>query len=69
VVRVDVHITELALIREMDAAYAEFFEAHRYPARTCTQSPGLYGGAHVEITVIARRPAPSDEQAATPTPD
>ncbi|ERS86294.1 MULTISPECIES: RidA family protein [unclassified Halomonas] len=57
VVRVDVHITDLDLIREMDAAYAEFFDACRYPARTCTQSPRLYGGAHVEITVMARRPA------------
>ncbi|MDY7115196.1 RidA family protein [Halomonas sp. SSL-5] len=59
VVRVDVHITDLDLIREMDAAYAEFFDAHRYPARTCTVSPRLYGGAHVEITVMARRPAGS----------
>ncbi|MFP4137645.1 MAG: RidA family protein [Halomonas sp.] len=57
VVRVDVHITDLDLIRDMDAAYAEFFDACRYPARTCTQSPRLYGGAHVEITVMARRPA------------
>lgn len=69
VVRVDVHITNLDLIREMDAAYAEFFEAHRYPARTCTQSPGLYGGAHVEITVMARRPAESKADSSAPTPD
>ncbi|MFW6346575.1 MAG: RidA family protein [Halomonas sp.] len=57
VVRVDVHITDLDEIRKMDAAYAEFFDACRYPARTCTQSPRLYGGARVEITMIARRPA------------
>ncbi|MGM0691863.1 MAG: RidA family protein [Pseudomonadota bacterium] len=56
VVRADVHITDLDLIRDMDATYAEFFDARRYPARTCTQSPRLYGGAHVEITVMARRP-------------
>ena len=56
VVRVDVHITELGEIRKMDAAYAEYFDACRYPARTCTQSPRLYGGARVEITVMARRP-------------
>ena len=62
VVRVDVHVTDLDLIRDMDAAYAEFFEAHRYPARTCTQSPRLYGGAHVEITVMARRRPESKEQ-------
>ncbi|CAM3317441.1 RidA family protein [Halomonas lysinitropha] len=58
VVRVDVHITSLELIRDMDAAYAEFFDSRRYPARTCTQSPRLYGSAQVEITVMARRPAP-----------
>ncbi|MDW7747930.1 RidA family protein [Halomonas sp.] len=67
VVRVDVHITDLDMIRDMDAAYAEFFDAHRYPARTCTQSPRLYGGAHVEITVMARRPARREES--DPAPD
>ena len=56
VVRVDVHITEMEEIRRMDAVYAEFFDACRYPARTCTQSPRLYGGARVEITVMAQRP-------------
>jgi 2-iminobutanoate/2-iminopropanoate deaminase len=63
VVRVDVHITDLEEIRRMDAVYAEFFEAPRYPARTCTQSPRLYGGAHVEITVMARRPGDDSEKA------
>ncbi|WP_280549105.1 MULTISPECIES: RidA family protein [unclassified Halomonas] len=65
VVRVDVHITDLNMIRDMDAAYAEFFDARRYPARTCTQSPRLYGGAHVEITVMARRPAGRKETPAS----
>ena len=60
-VRVDVHITDLDEIRMMDAVYAEFFEDHRYPARTCTQSPRLYGGARVEITLMARRPGESDD--------
>ncbi|PMR68516.1 RidA family protein [Halomonas heilongjiangensis] len=60
-VRVDVHITDLDEIRMMDAVYAEFFEDHRYPARTCTQSPRLYGGAHVEITLMARRPGESGD--------
>ena len=57
VVRSDVYITDLDLTRDMDATYAEFFADHRYPARTCTQTPRLYGGGHVEITVMARRPA------------
>ncbi|MDI5936500.1 RidA family protein [Halomonas kalidii] len=60
-VRVDVHITDLDEIRMMDAVYAEFFENRRYPARTCTQSPRLYGGAHVEITLMARRPGKPDD--------
>ncbi|MGM0983369.1 MAG: RidA family protein [Pseudomonadota bacterium] len=62
VVRVDVHITSLDLIRDMDAAYAEFFDSRRYPARTCTQSPRLYGSAQVEITVMARRPAEAENE-------
>ncbi|MCH4561826.1 RidA family protein [Halomonas sp. EGI 63088] len=62
-VRVDVHITDLDEIRMMDAVYAEFFEDHRYPARTCTQSPRLYGGAHVEITLMARRRRQGDGHA------
>lgn len=56
VVRSDVHITDLDLTRDMDATYAEFFDDHNYPARTCTQTPRLYGGGHVEITLVARRP-------------
>jgi 2-iminobutanoate/2-iminopropanoate deaminase len=56
-VRVDVHLTRLDEIRNLDAAYAEFFDLHRYPARTCTESPRLSGGANVEITLVARRPA------------
>ncbi|MGQ4877265.1 RidA family protein [Billgrantia sp. LNSP4103-1] len=56
VVRVDIHLTNLDTIHTMDAAYAEFFENHSYPARTCTESPRLSGGANVEITLMARQP-------------
>ena len=55
VVRVDVHLTDIGQIETMDAVYAEFFDTRRYPARTCTQSPKLFGNAHVEITVMAQR--------------
>ncbi|KAA0013828.1 RidA family protein [Billgrantia pellis] len=57
VVRVDIHLTNLDTIHTMDAAYAEFFENHSYPARTCTESSRLSGGANVEITLMARQPA------------
>ena len=57
VVRVDVHLTDLDRIGEMNAVYAEFFTAPEYPARTCTESPRLHGGSNVEITLVARRPA------------
>ncbi|MGL6250641.1 MAG: RidA family protein [Billgrantia desiderata] len=60
VVRVDVHLTNLDTIHTMDAAYAEFFEEKRYPARTCTESPRLSGGSNVEITLMARQPEKSD---------
>lgn len=54
-VRVDMHITNLDDVTNMDAAYAEFFDSERYPARTCSQSPRIQGGANVEITLMARR--------------
>nr|WP_163502652.1 RidA family protein [Halomonas socia] len=56
VVRVDLHLADLDEISEMDSIYAEFFEGPNYPARTCTQSPKLFGGCRVEITLMARRP-------------
>ncbi|ATJ82363.1 RidA family protein [Halomonas beimenensis] len=56
VVRVMVHMTDLDEAEAMDAAYVEFFTPPNFPARTCTESPRLLGGAHVEITLTARRP-------------
>ncbi|WP_136246950.1 RidA family protein [Halomonas borealis] len=55
-VRVAVHLTDLDEAEAMNAAYAEFFTPPHYPARTCTESPRLLGGASVEITLTARRP-------------
>jgi len=55
IVRVDIHLTDLHAIQDMDTVYAEHFEPGRYPARTCTESPNLYGGSSVEITVMAKR--------------
>ncbi|GEN22437.1 reactive intermediate/imine deaminase [Halomonas cupida] len=54
-VRVDVHLTDLALQPDFDAVYARWFSAPFYPARTCTVSPQLAGGASVEVTLVARR--------------
>ena len=65
-VRVQVHLTDLSLQQAVDDVYSEWFEAARYPARTCTVSPQLHGGAAVEITLTARRPegASPDEPSA-----
>jgi len=54
VVRVDVHLTTLDDFDAMDAVYLEFFDNGRYPARTTTESPRLFGGSRVEITCMAR---------------
>jgi len=54
VVRVDVHLATLDDFDAMDAAYREFFDNGRYPARTTTESPRLFGGSRVEITCMAR---------------
>ena len=55
VVRVDVHLADIRDVDAMDDVYRDFFEAGRWPARTCTESPRLCGNARVEITFMARR--------------
>lgn len=55
VVRADVHLADLDDIEVMNKVYSEFFQAGRRPARTCTESPRLFGGSRVEITLLARR--------------
>ena len=54
VVRIDVHLVTLDDFDAMDAAYREFFDDGRFPARTTTESPRLFGGSRVEITCMAR---------------
>ena len=61
ILRVDIHLTDLHAIQDMDTVYAEYFEPGRYPARTCTESPNLYGGSSIEITVMAKRPHQSTQ--------
>ena len=39
----------------MNTAYASYFAAGRYPARTCVGVTGLARGARVEIDLVARR--------------
>ena len=54
IVRVDVHMSDVGRMAELDTVYARFFPEGALPARTCTQSGGLAGGSNVEITVMAR---------------
>ena len=54
IVRVDVHLTNLATMPLMNATYRTFFDGDALPARTCTESPQLAGGSNVEITAMAR---------------
>jgi 2-iminobutanoate/2-iminopropanoate deaminase len=54
IVRVDVHITDIGRMADLDRVYAGYFTGDALPARTCTQSGGLAGGSNVEITVMAR---------------
>lgn len=55
IVRVDIHLTDLQALQDMDSVYAEYFEPGRYPARTCTESANICGGSSIEITVMATR--------------
>lgn len=54
IVRTDVHLADLDDFDAMDLAYRSFFEKGKYPARTTTESPRLFGGSRVEITCVAR---------------
>ena len=54
VVKADVHLADLSDFDAMDAAYREYFPPRVYPARTTTESPRLFGGSKVEVTVQAR---------------
>jgi 2-iminobutanoate/2-iminopropanoate deaminase len=54
IVRVDVHVTDIGRMPELDRVYARFFPSGALPARTCTQAGGLAGGSSLEITVLAR---------------
>ena len=58
IVRVDVHMTDIAEMEAMNAVYRTFFPGEAYPARTCVQSEGLYGGSLVEVTCMAKLGAP-----------
>ena len=54
VVRVDVHLSDLNDFDDMNVAYTPFFRQNRYPSRTTTESPRLFGGSKVEITIQAK---------------
>ena len=54
VVKADVHLSDLGDFDAMDAAYQEYFPPGVYPARTTTESPRLFGGSKVEMTMQAR---------------
>ena len=64
VVKAEVHLADLNDFDAMDTAYREFFSPKAYPARTTTESPKLFGGSKVEVTVQARlRNTPEDPKA------
>ena len=54
-VKVEVHLADLDDFDAMDDVYREFFPSGRFPARTTTESRGLFGGSKVEITCQLRR--------------
>lgn len=55
IVRVDIHLTDLHAVQDMDSVYSEYFKPGRYPARTCSESAHIRGGNSIEITVMAQR--------------
>ena len=55
IVRMDVHLASLEDFDAMDNAYRDHFPRGKYPARTTTESPHLFGGSKVELTCMAER--------------
>ncbi len=53
-VRSVVYLTDIGDFAEMNAVYAEYFQADP-PPRTCVQVVALPAGAHVEIEITAVR--------------
>jgi 2-iminobutanoate/2-iminopropanoate deaminase len=62
IVRTDVHLASLDDFDAMDAAYREHFETGRYPARTTTESPRLFGGSKVEVTCMVQKHGSQDSR-------
>ncbi len=61
VVRVDVHLSDLAQFDAMNQVYGGYFTPGREPARTCVEVRRLIADCAVEITCIARR-SPAEER-------
>jgi 2-iminobutanoate/2-iminopropanoate deaminase len=55
IVKVEVHLADLADFDAMDEAYRQCFPLNTTPARTTTESKHLFGDSRVEITVQVRR--------------
>ncbi|KAI9343916.1 Endoribonuclease L-PSP/chorismate mutase-like protein [Zopfochytrium polystomum] len=55
--RVNLYITNLADLDEINREYARFFPDGKYPARTCVVVAGLIGGCRIEIEATARLPS------------
>ncbi len=54
VVAVQVYLTDMDLFQQMNSIYTGYFKEPR-PARTTVGVTRLAGGAHLEVTVTARR--------------
>jgi 2-iminobutanoate/2-iminopropanoate deaminase len=54
VVSVQVYLTDIGQFQRMNAIYTTYFKEPR-PTRTTVGVAGLAGGAHLEITVTAKK--------------
>jgi 2-iminobutanoate/2-iminopropanoate deaminase len=53
-VSVQVYLTDMDLFKRMNAVYTTYFKEPR-PTRTTVGVARLAGGAHIEVTVTARK--------------
>jgi enamine deaminase RidA (YjgF/YER057c/UK114 family) len=53
VAKVTIHVTDMALVPEMNEVYRAYFEAGDFPSRCCTCCAGMADGVVVEMEFVA----------------
>lgn len=55
IIRVNIYLTDISELKDLNGAYVKYFNIHPMPARTAMEVKSLPLGASLEIDVIAGR--------------